>query len=141
MTGTHRHRRATSSVVTPHRLAALAIAVAVGFAACGGDGSDLDLSPEAAEGRRIANSRGCAACHGSDGGGGVGPAFTGLYGSEVTLDDGSTVIADDEYLRRSILDPGAERVEGYAVQMPDTDISDEDLEAILAYIRELATAP
>ena len=92
-------------------------------------------------GRQVANTSGCASCHGADGTGGVGPKFVGLYGSEVTLTDGSTVVADDDYLRRSITDPGAERVEGYAVNMPVTDLSDDEIEAVLAYIRELGTTP
>jgi cytochrome c oxidase subunit 2 len=115
----------------------IALVVAVG---CGGSvGSDL--SPQAADGRRVANTSGCASCHGADGSGGVGPAFVGLYGSEVTLADGSTVVADDAYLRRSITDPDAERVEGYAVNMPSTDLDVDEIEAVLAYIRELGSTP
>ena len=57
-------------------------------------------------------SNGCAACHGANGQGGVGPAFQGLYGSEVALDDGTTVTADDEYLRRSIEEPGEQSSRG-----------------------------
>ncbi|MGH9132693.1 MAG: c-type cytochrome [Ilumatobacteraceae bacterium] len=126
--------------LTRVRLAARAIPLVLLAAACGGS-NGLDLSPEADNGRKIANSRGCASCHGSDGSGGVGPAFTGLYGSEVTLEDGSKVVADDEYLRRSITDPGAQRVDGYAVSMPTSDLSDDDIEAVLAYIRELGATP
>ncbi len=96
--------------------------------------------PEAATGRRSPSER-CASCHGADGTGGVGPKFVGLYGSQVTLTDGSTVVADDEYIRRSITDPGAERVEGYTVNMPASDLDDDDIEAVLAYIRELGTTP
>ena len=95
------------------------------------------MSPEAERGRRIANTSGCASCHGADGTGGVGPALAGLYGSEVTLADGSTVVADDVYLRRSITDPDADLVEGYAVKMPVVGLDDDEIEAVLAYIREL----
>ena len=108
--------------------------------ACGGS-SRKELSPEAENGRRIANTSGCASCHGADGSGGVGPTFIGLYGSQVTLAGGSTVVADDEYLRRSITDPAAEQVEGYTLMMPVTNLSDDDIEAVLVYIRELGAPP
>jgi cytochrome c oxidase subunit 2 len=121
------------------RLAALLVPVLVA-AACGGS-SRAELSPEGESGRRIANTSGCASCHGADGSGGVGPKFIGLYGSQVTLADGSTVIADDEYLRRSITDPAAELVEGYAVIMPVSGLSDDEIEEVLAYIRELGPPP
>lgn len=109
-------------------------------AACGGS-SRAEMSPEAERGRRIANTNGCASCHGADGTGGVGPKFVGLYGSEVTLSDGSTVLADDAYIRRSITDPGADRVKGYTLQMPAVGLEDDEIEAVLAYIRELGTTP
>ena len=109
-------------------------------AACGGS-SRKELSPEAESGRRIANTSGCASCHGADGSGGVGPTFIGLYGSQVTLAGGSTVVADDEYLRRSITDPEADLVDGYTVIMPTSGVSGDDLEAVLLYIRELGAPP
>jgi len=121
-------------------LGALSIALLLLASACGGS-SRAELSPEGERGRRIANTSGCASCHGSDGTGGVGPQFTGLYGSEVRLSDGSTVVADDAYLRRSITDPEAERVEGYTVTMPVSGLEDDEIEAVLAYIRELEATP
>jgi cytochrome c oxidase subunit 2 len=109
--------------------------------ACGGS-SRAELSTEGERGRRIANTSGCASCHGADGSGGVGPKFVGLYGSEVTLADGSTVVADDEYLRRSITDPEIQLVDGYTgLIMPTSGLSADDIEAVLAYIRELGPAP
>ena len=70
------------------------ITLLVVAAACGGS-SRAEMSPEAESGRRIFNRAGCASCHGDEGQGTVGPALIGLYGSEVTLDDGSTVVADE----------------------------------------------
>ncbi len=106
------------------------------LAACGG-GDDVDLSPAASEGRQIARDQGCAACHGSDGQGGVGPAWVGLAGSAVELEDGSVVAADSEYLRRSITDPGADLVAGYTTKMPENTLSDPQVDAVVAYIEEL----
>jgi len=55
----------------------------------------------------------CASCHSIDGSTLVGPSWLGLYGSEVTLSDGSTVTADEEYIRNSILDPASQIVAGF----------------------------
>jgi cytochrome c oxidase subunit II len=131
----------TPTDVKMPRLAALLILIFLA-AACGGS-SRTELSTEGERGRRIANTSGCAACHGADGSGGVGPKFVGLYGSTVTLTDGSTVVADDVYLRRSITDPEAETVDGYtdSLIMPTSGLSADDIEAVLAYIRELGPTP
>lgn len=107
--------------------------------ACGGGGDQPDLSPLAAEGRDLVRANGCASCHGANGQGGVGPAFAGLYGSEVTLDDGSTVLADEAYLRESITDPRAKIVDGYGLPMPTNNLSDDEIDAIIAYIMALGT--
>jgi cytochrome c oxidase subunit 2 len=111
---------------------------AVALVGCGSDGGDVELEPLAAEGRDLVRSEGCASCHGANGQGGVGPSFVGLYGSEVTLDDGTTVIADEAYLRESITDPRAKTVDGYGLPMPTNDLSDADVDAIIAYIAALA---
>jgi cytochrome c oxidase subunit 2 len=129
----------TATVVNVARISALLIPIVVAVA-CGGS-SGRELSEAAEAGRQVAIQRGCASCHAADGSGGVGPKYVGLYGSQVTLTDGSTVVADDEYLRRSITDPGAERVEGYAVNMPVNGLDDDEIDAVLAYIRELASTP
>jgi cytochrome c oxidase subunit 2 len=124
-------------------LATLAVSSVLGIVGCGGggdDGADAGLSPVAAEGRRISRDSGCAGCHGADGQGGLGPAWTGLYNSTITLEDGSTVVADDAYLQRAITDPAAEKVAGFTVAMQENELSAEDVEAVVAYIRELAAA-
>lgn len=120
-------------------LAAFAIA---GLASCASDGGgtaprDLGLSPAGEAGWQLAREKGCASCHGTDGQGGIGPAFAGLYGSEVELQGGTTVTADDAYLTRSIVDPNADKVAGYNLPMPQTNLSDAELASILEYLREL----
>lgn len=80
---------------------------------------------------------GCAACHGRNGAGGVGPAWTGLYGSTVELEGGEQVAADEDYLRRSIVDPEAEKVTGYNVVMPDNNLTGPEVDAVVAYIEAL----
>lgn len=115
----------------------LLAACLVGVASCGSGGPDL--SPLAAEGQEIARESGCAACHGSNGQGGVGPAWTSLFGSEVSLEDGTVVVADDAYLRTSIRDPQADIVAGYTTKMPENTLDDAQIDAVIAYIRELGS--
>jgi len=56
---------------------------------------------------------GCVACHTNDGTPGVGPTWQGLYSHDVVLTDGTTVPADDDYIRNSILDPNSQVVSGF----------------------------
>jgi cytochrome c oxidase subunit II len=120
---------------------AIAAAVVAGstalLAGCGDGGASANLSEQAAHGRRIANRSGCAACHGADGQGGVGPAFVGLYGSRQELEDGTTVLADEAYLSESISDPDAKIVAGYSQRMPDNGLDDDEIADVVQYIREL----
>ncbi len=123
-------RRALASLAT-------AALLAVGLA-CGSDDADAELSPEAERGREISNTNGCAACHGTNGQGGAGPAWQGLYGAEVELEDGTLVVADEAYLKRAIVDPDAERRAGSQLRMPMNDLDAEEVAAVIAYIRALA---
>ncbi|CAN5814352.1 hypothetical protein BH24ACT5_BH24ACT5_28420 [soil metagenome] len=113
--------------------------LAVTTLGCGGSDSASDdggvpLDPLAATGEQLSRDRGCHSCHRA---GGVGPEWTGLYGSEVTLDDGSVVTADEDYLRLAITDPGAQSVAGFNLAMPPTDLDDDEIEAVIAYIEAL----
>ena len=117
----------------------LALVAASGCGANGAGADVADLPPIAAEGRSIALQNGCASCHGTDGQGGVGPAFTGLFGSSVELDDGSTVIADREYLIEAIKDPAAKQVAGYRLPMPTNRLTDDEIDQVITYIEALAT--
>jgi cytochrome c oxidase subunit 2 len=112
--------------------------LAAGVGACGGESSgQSDLSPVAAQGQEIATRAGCAACHGSDGGGGTGPAWAGTLGTEVELSDGTTVTVDEAYLTRAIADPDAEVRDGFSVRMPQNQLRDDEIAKVVAYIVEL----
>ncbi len=94
-----------------------------------------------AEGKTLAGRNGCAACHSPDGTPLAGPTWQGLYAKTETLDEGSTVVVDDEYLERSIVDPDAQVVDGYVTGVMPKDfrdkLSDHDILAIIAYIKSL----
>lgn len=89
----------------------------------------------ATQGRLLAQSRGCVACHSVDGSTGVGPTWKGLYGKTETLQDGTTVVVNDAYLKESILNPGAKIVRGFQPIMPPQNFNDQDLSALIAYIK------
>lgn len=111
------------------RRALLLVAILV-LTACG-DGSPSDLQGEA-----LAAEIGCISCH-TDTSTQIAPTLHGLAGSEVTLEDGSTVTADSAYIRRSITDPSAQIVEGYRAAMPRFDLSEEEIDRLVEYVEGL----
>jgi cytochrome c oxidase subunit 2 len=131
-----RGRRTVSTMVATLTVAAGAIALA----ACGGSDAEPPLSPLAAQGKQLAVNKGCAACHQFYGKNTAGPTWKGLYGSEVELDDGTTVVADEAYLTRSIKDPWSQKVDGYGTVMPRNSLTDEEVALIVGYIKELNPA-
>jgi cytochrome c oxidase subunit 2 len=119
--------------------AAFALATAAA-AACGGSSAPaptVSLTPMQQLGREAAQHAGCASCHGADFAGGVGPGWVGLAGSERRLVDGSTVVADRDYLVEAIADPSAKRVAGYSLMMPGNSLSDTEIARIVDYIEAL----
>jgi len=100
---------------------------------------DAPDDPEAAAGQQLAAAN-CAGCHTVDGSDATGPTWLGLFGSEVTLEDGSTVTADEDYIRESILEPNARVHQGFPPIMPSFagQLSDDEINQIIAYIATLA---
>jgi cytochrome c oxidase subunit 2 len=82
---------------------------------------------------------GCNVCHRS-GGTRQGPSLAGLFGKTVQLADGSTVIADENYIRESIVNPRAKIVAGYQPIMPTYKglISEEGILQLITYIKSLS---
>ena len=76
----------------------------------------------AARGRVLFTQFGCAGCHMAEGRGGNGtvraPDLDGVYGSPVPLSDRTVVVADDQYIRDSILQPERQVVAGFEPLMP-----------------------
>jgi cytochrome c oxidase subunit 2 len=83
----------------------------------------------------------CNTCHKEEPGA-RGPSLTDLYMSTVRLADGGTVVANEGYLRESILNPRARLVAGYNPVMPtfQGQVSEEGLLQLLAYIKSLSKA-
>jgi cytochrome c oxidase subunit 2 len=69
----------------------------------------------------------------------VGPTWQGLFGHDVQLSDGSTVTADENYIRESILEPNAKVVEGYPAVMNtyQGQLNNDQINAIIEYIKTL----
>jgi cytochrome c oxidase subunit 2 len=100
-----------------------------------------EAGPILERGSTLSELQGCVACHSTDGSDGNGPTWLGLYGHEVSLADGSTVTADDDYLRNSIINPGEQIVEGFNNIMPPTygdTLTEEEIELLVEYIEALA---
>jgi cytochrome c oxidase subunit 2 len=97
-----------------------------------------DEQPPAASGEALFRARGCATCHRPDSAARA-PVLNGLFGRTVTLADGSSVTADEGYLRESILRPAAKIVRGYPPVMPayEGQISEEEVMLLIAHLRSL----
>ena len=91
-------------------------------------------------GAKLYAQRGCAQCHTVDGSARVGPTFKGVFGHDVVMRDGSKVLADENYVRESILDPQAKVVAGFEPVMPTYKgrIKDQEITAIIAYLKSLS---
>lgn len=92
----------------------------------------------AAEGEKMFQQYGCTTCHRPDSGA-RGPNLEGLYGRPVRLQDNRVIVADDNYIRESILNPNAKIVSGFQPIMPTFQgvISEEQMLQIIAYLKSL----
>ena len=95
--------------------------------------------PLSATGEKVFQELGCSTCHRFDTQG-RGPNLVGIYNKPVLLDDGRTVIADENYIRESVVSPGAKVVNGFKPIMPTFQglVSEDQLNALLAYIKSLS---
>jgi cytochrome c oxidase subunit II len=93
----------------------------------------------ASNGEKLFQQFGCITCHRPDAGA-RGPNLVGLYGRPVRLQDNRVVIADEDYIRESILNPNAKIVSGFQPIMPTFNgvVSEEGLIDIIAYIKSLS---
>jgi cytochrome c oxidase subunit 2 len=93
--------------------------------------------PDKVAGEKLFSAYGCISCHGVR-----GPTLAGVYGRRVELQDGSTVLADENYLRESIINPSAKIVRGFPEIMPTYkgQLTEEQLVQLIAYIKSLSGA-
>ncbi len=91
------------------------------------------------QGEQVASSNGCSSCHTTDGSKSVGPTWKDTFGTQVELSDGQKVKVDAKYIEAATFDPNAEVREGFGPSMPSYEgkLSDEDVEAIVEYIKSL----
>jgi len=90
-------------------------------------------------GKKLYKKQGCFSCHSIDGTDLVGPSWLGLYGQTREFDDGTSVIADDNYIRESIVYPAKKVVKGYPNVMNSYAglLDDREINALIEYIKTL----
>ena len=91
-----------------------------------------------AKGQQLFRNLGCQVCHRMEKQG-IGPVLTGVFGSQVKLQSGETVTADESYVRESILNPQAKITAGFQPLMPPFQgrINEEEVMQLVAYIKSL----
>lgn len=98
-----------------------------------------ETSPTAA-GQKLFQDLACHTCHRLDQQG-IGPMLTGLFGKQVQLEHGQTLLADENYLRESIVNPMAKIVAGFQPVMPPYQgrVNEEQLLQLISYIKSLGS--
>src|SRR5262245_583709 len=93
-------------------------------------------------GEKLFTELNCITCHRPDSGG-RGPVLNGIFGRTVTLEGGEKVVADEAYVRESILNPAAKITAGYQPVMPTYrgQVSEESLLQLIAYVKSPALPP
>lgn len=96
------------------------------------------VDPPDVAGGKLFVSKGCQVCH-SGLPGALGPKLNGVFGSKVKLMDGREVVADEDFMRESILNSQATIVAGFAPVMPifKGQLTEDEVMQLLAYIKTL----
>lgn len=82
----------------------------------------------------------CAVCHNTTAVKKIGPGFKGLFGAERQLTDGTTIVADEAYIKESILNPNAKMSVGYengGMQSFQGQLTEDDVTNIIEYLKTL----
>ncbi len=103
-------------------------------------GASKAASPS--QGESVMKMNACFSCHSTDGSKLVGPTYKGVFGSKVTVvTDGKerVVTVDEDYIRRSMLEPNSDVLKGFQPQMPSQKgkLSEADIQSVIAYIKTL----
>jgi cytochrome c oxidase subunit 2 len=94
------------------------------------------------DGAKLVQEKGCVACHSLDGNAKVGPTLKGVFGRKetvVTSGKEREITVDDEYIKRSLLEPQADIVKGFPPIMPSQKglLKDDELDSIIEYLKGL----
>ncbi len=92
------------------------------------------------QGSQLYQVKGCVACHSTDGSPRVGPTFKGLLGKKEEVTSGGkkeTLVVDEAFIRKFILEPNVVHIEGYPPIMPKIALSDEEVTTLVDYIKSL----
>ncbi len=89
-------------------------------------------------GKKLFSELKCNSCHSATSGS-MGPDLAGLFGKKVILDNGQTTLANETYIRESILTPSEKMVQGYNALMPTYkgQVDEEQILALVTYIKGL----
>lgn len=101
--------------------------------------SGSEGQPLAARGQQLFQQLACNTCH-LDDNTGRGPSLAGLFSTTVELEGGATAIADDSYIRESILTPQSKIVAGYQPLMPtfQGQVNEEGVMGLIEFIKAKA---
>lgn len=82
----------------------------------------------------------CSACHTIDGSKNTGPSWKNIFGHQAQMASGDMMMVDENYIRESILVPGAQIVMGYPNQMPSFKgvLNEKQIDGVIAYIKSLS---
>ncbi len=92
------------------------------------------------QGSHLYEVKGCVACHSADGSPRVGPTFKGLLGKKEEVTSGGkkeTAVVDEAFIRKFISEPNVVHIEGYPPIMPKISLTNEELTALVDYIKSL----
>jgi cytochrome c oxidase subunit 2 len=104
------------------------------------EANDPTKEPPVQAGLKLYRSKGCVQCHTLDGGGSIGPSLKNVYGTERAMTDGAKPIADENYIRESILYPAKHIRAGYTNQMNSFlgKIKDVEITALIEMMKSIS---
>ncbi|MBI4849147.1 MAG: cytochrome c oxidase subunit II [Nitrospirae bacterium] len=99
-------------------------------------------APKGRDALAIMKKNACLDCHTTDGTVEIGPSFKGIFGKKekvITNGREREVVVDEEYLKRSLIEPDADVVKGFDAIMPSQKgaLTDEEISVIIEYIKDL----
>ena len=103
-------------------------------------GAEAAQATQKLPGEKLYTEKGCFACHSIDGSKKVGPTFKGLFGKTEHVTTGGSkrkITADETYLKKSILEPAADIVEGFPPAMPPQNLTEKEVKDLIEYIKSL----